>query len=174
MVITKTCLYNFEPLKPHFYIVKLGFTGVSVIFPISAQKHTLWVLAEAVLTSTHNLCFEQKYEKYQSFLSENFQFLEVKFSIHLNRRVFVMKMGHTCHRISTCRRYSSSGYLSWDLKWCKIFEFLLGRRKWAVCSPANHTVIQRVSMKSKLRFHYKYKLIQIYRKFYLQKLKIFR
>ena len=24
--------------------------------------------------STHNLCFEQKYETYQSFLSENFQF----------------------------------------------------------------------------------------------------
>ena len=40
--------------------------------------------------STHNLCFEQKYEKYQSFLSENFQFLEVKFSIYLNRRVFVI------------------------------------------------------------------------------------
>ena len=48
-------------------------------------------LAEAVLTSTHNLCFEQKYEKYQSFLSENFQFWEVKFSIYLNRRVFVME-----------------------------------------------------------------------------------
>ena len=28
--------------------------------------------------------------KYQSFLSENFQFLEVKFSIYLNRHVFVM------------------------------------------------------------------------------------
>ena len=40
--------------------------------------------------STHNLCFDQKYEKYQIFLSENFQFLEVKFSIHLNRRVYVM------------------------------------------------------------------------------------
>ena len=26
--ITKTYLYNFDPLKPHFYIVKLGFTGV--------------------------------------------------------------------------------------------------------------------------------------------------
>ena len=26
--ITKTCLYNFDPLKPHFYMVKLGFTGV--------------------------------------------------------------------------------------------------------------------------------------------------
>ena len=26
------------------------------------------------------------------FLSENFQFLEVKFSIHLNRHVFVMRL----------------------------------------------------------------------------------
>ena len=40
--------------------------------------------------STHNLCFEQKYEKCQNFLSENFPFLVVKFSISLNRRVFVM------------------------------------------------------------------------------------
>ena len=30
--ITKTYLYNFDPLKPHFYIVKLGFAGVQVIF----------------------------------------------------------------------------------------------------------------------------------------------
>ena len=29
----------------------------SDIFHISAQKHRLWVLVEAVLTSTHNLCF---------------------------------------------------------------------------------------------------------------------
>ena len=42
--ITKTCLYNFDPLKPHFYTVKLGFTGVYIIFLISAQKHRLWVL----------------------------------------------------------------------------------------------------------------------------------
>ena len=34
--ITKTCLYNFDPLKPHFYMVKLGFTGVYMIFLISA------------------------------------------------------------------------------------------------------------------------------------------
>ena len=40
--------------------------------------------------STHNLCFEQKFEKNRVFLSDNFQFLEVKFSIYLNRRVFVM------------------------------------------------------------------------------------
>ena len=29
-------------------------------------------------------------KKYESFLSEKFRFLEVKFSIYLNRRVFVM------------------------------------------------------------------------------------
>ena len=73
--ITKTYLYNSDPLKPHFYMVKLGFTGVYFIF-ISAQKHS----------------FEQKYEKISVFLSENFQFLEVKFSIYLNRHVFVMRM----------------------------------------------------------------------------------
>ena len=39
--------------------------------------------------STHNLCFE-KYEKHQIFLSENYPFLVVKFSIHLNRHVFVV------------------------------------------------------------------------------------
>ena len=36
--ITKTCLYNFDALKPHFYIVKLGFIGVYIIFLISAQN----------------------------------------------------------------------------------------------------------------------------------------
>ena len=36
--IRKTCLYKFDPLKPHFYIVKLGFTGVYIIFHISAQN----------------------------------------------------------------------------------------------------------------------------------------
>ena len=37
-LIMKTRLYNFDPLKPHFYIVKLGFTGVYIIFFISAQN----------------------------------------------------------------------------------------------------------------------------------------
>ena len=43
-LITKTCLYNADPLKHHFYIVKLGFTGAYIIFLISANKHRLWVL----------------------------------------------------------------------------------------------------------------------------------
>ena len=64
--ITKTYLYNFDPLKPHLYIVKLGFTGVYIILLISAQKHRLWILVRTAIT--HNLCFEQKCEKiYKNF-----------------------------------------------------------------------------------------------------------
>ena len=44
--ITKTYLYDFDPVKPHFYIVKLGLTGVYmyIIFLISGPKHRLSVL----------------------------------------------------------------------------------------------------------------------------------
>ena len=69
IIVTITCLYNIDPLKPHLYIVKLGFTGIYVVFLISAQKRRLWVLVR----TAHDLCFEQKYDKYQSFLSQNFQ-----------------------------------------------------------------------------------------------------
>ena len=87
--ITKTFLhvYNFDPLKPHFYIVKLGFTGIYIIFHVPAQniecKYSLephrppWGGSnkdEAILTSTHNLCFEQKHEKYQHFYFKFFIF----------------------------------------------------------------------------------------------------
>ena len=33
-----TPIYNFDLFKPHFYIVKLRFTRVYIIFLISAQK----------------------------------------------------------------------------------------------------------------------------------------
>ena len=52
--------------------------------------------------TTHNLCFEQKYEKYQNFY-QKIQFLMVKFSIYLNRRVFVMIHIHT---ISNVRKHT--------------------------------------------------------------------
>ena len=53
----------FDPLKPHFCIVKLGFTGVYIIFLISAQKHRLWVLVRTI----------RSMKKYQSFSFENFR-----------------------------------------------------------------------------------------------------
>ena len=57
------------------------------IFSAKKKKKTI---SEAVLTRTHNLCFEQKYEEYQIFYLKIFIFfLVVKFSVYLNRRVFV-------------------------------------------------------------------------------------
>ena len=92
--MTKTCLYNFDLLKPHFYIVKLGFTGVYIIFLISTKKidcgYSLEPPRRGGSNEYHNLCFEQKYENYQSFSSENFHFLVVKISVYLNRHVFIM------------------------------------------------------------------------------------
>ena len=90
----KTRLYNFDPLKPHFYIVKLGFTGVYIIFLISAQKHRLWVLIRTASQGSSNE-YQQSYVLSRNvtnrvFLSANFQFLEMKFSIYLNRYVFIM------------------------------------------------------------------------------------
>ena len=38
IAIRKTCLYDFDPVKPHFYTVKLRFTGVYIIFLISAKN----------------------------------------------------------------------------------------------------------------------------------------
>ena len=93
--IMKTCLYNVDPLKPRFNTVKLGFAGVYIIFLISAEKHTLWVL---VRTARRGGCNEYPQSmfwaeiwKLSEFLSENFHFsLAVEFSVYLNRRVFVM------------------------------------------------------------------------------------
>ena len=44
--ITKTFLYNTDPLKPPVYIVQLGLTMVYIIFLIFAQKHRLWYSLE--------------------------------------------------------------------------------------------------------------------------------
>ena len=65
-------------------LLALGYTETAI------TKTCLYYFVEAVLTSTHNLCFEQKYEKYSIFLSEFFYFLMVRFSVYLNRHVFVM------------------------------------------------------------------------------------
>ena len=71
--ITKTCLY-----LNHFYIVKLGFTGVTffLLFLLKnidcgyslelphrggSNEYPYNRLFQAVQASTHNLCFEQKF-----------------------------------------------------------------------------------------------------------------
>ena len=54
--ITKTYLYNFDPLKPHFYVLKLGFTGYTLFFSFLLKDidcgYSLEPPRRAVLTST--------------------------------------------------------------------------------------------------------------------------
>ena len=67
----KTCLYNVDPFKPHFYTVKLGFTGIYIIVIISAQKQRLWVLVRTAsprrFYRAPTIYIEQKYETYPNF-----------------------------------------------------------------------------------------------------------
>ena len=93
--ITKSPLYSFDPLKPHFYTVKLGFTGVNINFLISVQKHRLWVPVRTasprrfLQVPTINVLSRYMITS-RFFSSESFHFVVVKFSIYLNMRVFVM------------------------------------------------------------------------------------
>ena len=95
--ITKTCLYNFDPLKPHFYIVKLGFIGVCITFHISVQNIYCGYSLEPPRRGGSNeypqsMVWTEIWKISEKFLLENFHFLVVKFSVYLNRHVFVMKM----------------------------------------------------------------------------------
>ena len=63
--IRKTCPCNLYPLIPNFYIAKLGYAGVCLFFLFLIQNIECGYLLEPPqrdgLTSSHNLCFEQKY-----------------------------------------------------------------------------------------------------------------
>ena len=79
------CLYNFGPLKPHFYMVKLGFTGVYIIFLISAKNidcgYSIEPPRRGGSTSIHSICLEQKNETYLNFYLNIFIFGGKIFSI---------------------------------------------------------------------------------------------
>ena len=93
--ITKTYLYNVDPLKPHFYIVKLGFTGVYIIFLISAQNIDCGYSLEPPRRGGSNeypqsMFLSRNMENIRIFIWKLSGFLVVKLSIYLNRHVFVM------------------------------------------------------------------------------------
>ena len=93
--ITKTYLYNFDPLKPHFYIVKLGFTGYTLFCYFCSKNIDCGYSLEPPRRGGSNeypqsVLWAEIWKKISEFLSENFQFLVVIFYIYLNRRVFVM------------------------------------------------------------------------------------
>ena len=80
--IMKTYLYNLDPLKAHFYTVKLGFTGVHTFFLMSAKNIDCGYSLDPPRRGGFNEYPQSmfwaekiKKKKYQIFLSENFQFL---------------------------------------------------------------------------------------------------
>ena len=87
---------NFEPLKPHFYIVKLGFTGEYIIFLISAQNIDCGYSLEPPRRGGSNeylqfMFWAEIWKSLEFFIWKlSFFFLVVKFWVYLNRFVFVM------------------------------------------------------------------------------------
>ena len=107
-VITKTCLYNFDPLKPQLYS-KTGVCRDIYYFFLFLLKnidcgyslepprknidcgYSLEPPRRGGSNEYPQSMFLSRNMKHISvILSKHFQFLEVKFSIYLKRRVFVM------------------------------------------------------------------------------------
>ena len=99
------------PLRKHTYsnILKTLLPKMKIfryknsdIFHISAQKHRLWVLGEAVLTSTHNLCFLSRNKKNNVYpCKPQFYYIKVGFKgSTLYRYVFVMQ-DHPVHSVQS-------------------------------------------------------------------------
>ena len=92
----KTCLYHFDPFKPHSRIVKLGFTGYTSFFLFLLENIDFWYSLEPPRRGGSNeypqsLFWVGIWKLPEFFLSENFLSLVVKFLIYLNRHVFVMQ-----------------------------------------------------------------------------------
>ena len=85
--ITKTCLYNFAPHKPHFYIVKLGLTGYTLFFLFLLKNIDCEYSLEPPRRGGSNeypqsMILSRKMKNIRFFLSENFQFYVVNFSVY--------------------------------------------------------------------------------------------
>ena len=95
--ITKTCLYNFDPLKPLFYVVKQVYRGWGVVYIIFSfllkNIDCVYSLEPPHWGSSNKYpqsMFWAEIWKISEFFIWNFSFLVVKFSVYLNRHVFVM------------------------------------------------------------------------------------
>ena len=87
--------YNFDPLKPHFYIVKLGFAGVYIIFVISA-KIDCGYSSEPPNEYPQSMFWAEIWKISEFLYLKIFSFWKkVNFSTYLNRRVFVMCFAKT-------------------------------------------------------------------------------
>ena len=86
-------IYNVDSLKPHFYIVKLGFTGCTVFRLFLLKNIDCGYSLEPPRRGGSNEYPQYVFNrnmKILEFLSEIFPFFVLKFSVNLNRLVFVM------------------------------------------------------------------------------------
>ena len=103
-VITKLYLYNFDPLKLHFYIVKLGLTGYTLFFLFQLKNIDCGYALQlprrgGIIEYPQSMFWAEIWKKISEFLSENFKSFLVKFSVYLNRRVFVLFYPGVCSQL---------------------------------------------------------------------------
>ena len=103
-----TCPCNVDPLTPHFYIVKLGFTGIYFCFLFFALKHRLWVLVRTALLKRFKRVppiydMSKTMEVVKTFQLKIDIFTAVKNRCMLHRHVIVMDF---CIRL----KWASSGF----------------------------------------------------------------
>ena len=79
LIIMKTCLYRFDPLKPHFYILKLRFTGICItsavletcrfspLPPSGRIQQTSWWHFFLILARRHGLIFHANGHHWRQF-----------------------------------------------------------------------------------------------------------
>ena len=120
----KTSLCNEHPLTPHFYIVKLGFTGV-YFFLIFAPKQRLWVLIRTASlrrfsrVPTINVLSKNEKNIKKNHLKMNI-FTAVKYCYILRGCVFIM--AHISDKISRCLAVNSLHIVHWvtHVDWSKL------------------------------------------------------
>ena len=86
--IRKTCPCNVYPLKPHFYIVKLGFAGVYLFFLFLLLNIDCGYSLEPPRRGGSNVYLQSM------FSAENFHFLSSNNLCLLHGQVFVMLWGY--------------------------------------------------------------------------------
>ena len=111
---------NLHPLTPHFYIVKLGFTGVYISFLFLLLKINCGYSLEPP-QRTKNLYFEQKYENNQKISTENGHFYSsekvqyIAWACFLNVKLYQNKV---------FQYYVTQKYLLYPIKHLLILLFL--------------------------------------------------
>ena len=99
LCITKTCLYNFDPLKPHFCIKNWGLQGYTLFFSFLLKNIDCGYSRRFYRVPTINV-LSRNMKNIRIFYLKIFIFMVVKFSVYLNRHVFVMDIVQSSAQLS--------------------------------------------------------------------------